>query len=89
MSRSSALDKLISIRHYCFVRGVLGKRSHNRKLDTPPDEDFRQAFRIVNRLYVEVRDGDRLKRHSGATRAPAGARTTKKASHPEIPGIAA
>ena len=62
MNHDEALDKLISIRHYCFYRGVLYKF-----LDGNPDiagyngqnEDFRQVFRTLNRLYVT------LKHHSG------------------------
>jgi hypothetical protein len=41
------MEKLISVRHYCFVLGVTGRN---------PDSDFRQAFRTLNRLYVEVCD---------------------------------
>jgi hypothetical protein len=48
------MEKLISVRHYCFVRGILGQC---------PDSDFRQAFRTLNRLYVEVRD--RVEGNSG------------------------
>jgi hypothetical protein len=49
-------QKLISVRHYCFLRGVLGNRSFDRKRDVHPEDDFRQAFREVNRLYVNLRD---------------------------------
>lgn len=55
--RKILLAKLISVRHHCFVRGVLGKK---------PDSDFRQAFRTVNRLYVEMRD--RLDGNSGVSK---------------------
>jgi hypothetical protein len=41
-----AREKLISVRHYCFVRGVVGGSS---------DGDFRMAFRDLNRLYLEVK----------------------------------
>jgi len=51
MNEASA--KLCGIRHYCFVRGVLG-RGANRNFGG--DEDFRQAFRTVNRLYVQLRE---------------------------------
>lgn len=51
MSREDAITKLISIRHYCFRRGVLG-HSGGR---TGGDDDFRAAFRVVNRLCVEVK----------------------------------
>jgi hypothetical protein len=54
MTRSEALEKLISVRHYCFVRGVLGNRKKGH--DEHAEDDFRQAFRTVNRLYVELRD---------------------------------
>ena len=30
-----AVDKLISVRHYCFVRGVAGRK---------PESDFRKSF---------------------------------------------
>jgi len=40
-----ATEKLCSIRHHCFLR-MLGRN---------PDPDFRQAFRILNRLYVDER----------------------------------
>lgn len=51
-----ALEKLISVRHYCFVRGVAGRK---------PESDFRMAFRNFNRLYVEV------KRQSERSKPPA------------------
>lgn len=41
---NGAAEKLCSIRHYCFVQGVLRDQ-----------DDFRQAFRTVNRLYVQAR----------------------------------
>jgi len=47
MTREQALAKLISARHHCFKRGVLGRH---------PLDDFRQAFRTLNRLYVDLRD---------------------------------
>jgi hypothetical protein len=56
MSREEAIAKLISVRHHCFVRGVLGQHA---------DSAFRQAFRTVNRLYVEVRDNTALEDQSG------------------------
>ncbi len=43
-----ATGKLISVRHYCFVAGILNRG--------PFCESYRQAFRTVNRLYVELRD---------------------------------
>jgi hypothetical protein len=49
MTRDEAIEKLISVRHYCFVRGVLGRFDGG--------DDFRQAFRTVNRPHVELRDG--------------------------------
>lgn len=51
MSREDTITKLISIRHYCFRRGVLG-HSGGR---TGGDDDFRQAFRVVNRCYAELK----------------------------------
>lgn len=45
MTRDEALTKLVSVRHHCFVRGVLNDES-----------GFREAFRDVNRLYVKLRD---------------------------------
>lgn len=45
MDREEALNKLISVRHHCFV----GWRGH--------DDSYRLAFRDLNRLYVELRDG--------------------------------
>jgi hypothetical protein len=56
MTRLEAFAKLISVRHYCFVRGVMGSRSNKREEDQPPEEDFRQAFRTLNRLYNRLRD---------------------------------
>ena len=53
MTRDEALAKLISIRHHCFVRGVLGRSAQ---------DDFRQAFRTLNRVYVCMREGP--ERHS-------------------------
>ncbi len=54
MTCDEAIAKLISVRRHCFVRGVLGnrKKGHNES----PEDDFRQAFRTANRLYVELRD---------------------------------
>ena len=49
-TREKALAKLISVRHCCFVRGVIGKGANR----VGGDDDFRQAFRTVNRLYGEV-----------------------------------
>lgn len=54
MSREDAIAKLLSVRHYCFVRGVLGRGGAR----TGGDDADRYAFRIVNRLYVEVLHGD-------------------------------
>jgi len=56
MNRDEALAMLIGARHQCFVRGVLGNRSFDRELDEKPADDFRAAFRELNRLYVELRD---------------------------------
>lgn len=56
MTREETIAKLISARHCCFVRGVLGSRSKKRGEDQSPEEDFRQAFRMLNRLYVRLRD---------------------------------
>lgn len=55
MNRDEALAMLIGARHHCFVRGVLGNRSFDRELDKKPEDDFRSAFRELNRLYVELR----------------------------------
>ena len=46
MTRQAAAEKLISIRHHCFVRGILARH---------PEGDFLAAFRELNRLYVEIR----------------------------------
>jgi len=43
---NDAQAKLCGLRHYCYIRGVIGKN---------PDPDFRQAFRTLNRLYVDVK----------------------------------
>ena len=50
-----ALTKLMSIRHYCFLRGVVGNRKKGH--DEPAEDDFRQAFRTLNRLYVAQKRG--------------------------------
>jgi hypothetical protein len=67
MSRDEALAKLIAIRHYCFVRGILGSRSSTWAGDIPPQDDFRQAYRTTNRLYARL--GDRVEGQSDATHA--------------------
>jgi hypothetical protein len=52
------MDKLISVRHYCFVAGILNRG--------PFCESYRQAFRTVNRLYVELRNArEGQKPHTG------------------------
>jgi len=76
MTRAEAIDKLISVRHYCFVHGVLGKRSGDRAKDVPPDDDFRWAFRTLNRLYVDS------KHHSNATRGTRSERSGKELGKP-------
>jgi len=43
MSIDDGKRLLIGARHYCFVRGVLGR-----------EDGFRQALRTLNRLYVEL-----------------------------------
>jgi hypothetical protein len=53
---NEAMAKLSSIRHYCFVRGVTGRGADR----VGGDDDFRQAFRTINRLYME-RKRDALK----------------------------
>jgi hypothetical protein len=63
--RYEALAKLISVRHHCFVLGVL-KRG-------PMWQSYRQAFRVVNRLCIELRDAPEgqkphTKRHSAKRR---------------------
>ena len=59
LSPSMALEKLMSVRHYCFLRGIVG----NRRKDSPnqyhPEDDFKLAFRTLNRLYVQIRDQNR------------------------------
>ena len=57
MTRDEALAILIHARHHAFVEGVLGHRSSNRKLDVQPQDDYRMAFRDLNRAYVSLRDG--------------------------------
>jgi hypothetical protein len=52
ITAKEAADKLISARHYCFARGVLRGTADSQ---AGRDEDFRQAFRTLNRLYVEVK----------------------------------
>jgi predicted acyl esterase len=44
VDRDEVLRKLISIRHHCFLR-------------VDEEGSFRMAFRTLNRLYVEMRDG--------------------------------
>jgi hypothetical protein len=65
---NDALAKPCSSRHYCFVRGVLGKGADRRG----GDDDFRQAFRTLNRLYVEAKrdalKGQRDARRQATTR---------------------
>jgi hypothetical protein len=51
VSRAEALAKLISIRHHCFLRGVLGCNGER----VGGDDSFRQAFRTVNRAYVKTK----------------------------------
>lgn len=72
MNRDDATAKLISVRHYCFGRGVLGNRQkgHNER----PEDDFLQSFRTANRLYIELRDNiARRSTHMGAQRRRAAA----------------
>ncbi len=50
MTDASAREKLISVRSICFRRGVLGRGGR-----IGSDDDFRQAFRTLNRLYQEAK----------------------------------
>ena len=50
MTREQALEKLISVRHHCFV---------NRD-----DSGYLMAFRDLNRLYVDLRDSEWLENRS-------------------------
>ena len=72
MNHDEALDLLIGARHHCFVRGVLGNRSFDRQLDKKPEDDFRAAFRELNRLYVDLRH------HPESTHIGPKSRTTKQ-----------
>jgi len=56
MNRDEALAILIGARHHCFAQGVVGNRSFDPELDEKPKDDFRAAFRELNRLYVELRE---------------------------------
>jgi hypothetical protein len=59
---TNGMEKLISARHYCFVRGVVGQH---------PDGDFRMAFRDLNPLYVELkRQCERSKPSATQRKAP-------------------
>lgn len=54
----AGLNRLLAARRYCFQRGVLGKNPDGtRDLDFAAgrNEDFRQAFRTLNRLYCELK----------------------------------
>jgi hypothetical protein len=75
MSRDEGLAKLVSVRHQCFMRGVLG-RGANRSAGG--DEHFRQAFRTLNRLYVQLRAGVDSERQRHAQK-PAATRRRKAA----------
>lgn len=44
----SPIDKVISIRRYCLTKGVLQDSNGTT-------EDFRQAFRTLNRIYSELK----------------------------------
>lgn len=55
MTRDDVIAKLISVRHHCFVRGVLGHGDSR----IGGDDAFRQAFRTVNRAYVVAVAGER------------------------------
>lgn len=78
MTRSEALEKLISVRHHCFVRGVLQKN---------PDSGFALAFRDVNRLYVNLRDGS-ARQVAAPSPAPAAAGGKSKLGRPTVNGHA-
>jgi hypothetical protein len=72
MTRDDTIARLISVRHHCFVRGVLGNRK--KGYNEWPGDDFLQAFRTVNRLYIELRDNiARRSTHMGAQRRRAAA----------------
>lgn len=78
MTRSEALEKLISVRHHCFVRGMLQKN---------PDAGFALAFRDLNRLYVNLRD-ERACAAAGPSAAPAAAEGKPKLGRPTVNGHA-
>lgn len=57
MTEAEARAKLISIRSYCFARGVVGRLGGR----IGGDDDFRQAFRALNRLYIGISRGNAIK----------------------------
>jgi hypothetical protein len=67
---NDALSKLSSVRHYCFIRGVLGKFPGG---EIDPEHrngstgDFLIAFRTLNRLFVDLK-GQSESRRPPATR---------------------
>jgi hypothetical protein len=48
MTRNEALDKLISARHFCFMKW--------REFELSDDGGFMAAFRTLNKFYVALRD---------------------------------
>jgi hypothetical protein len=69
MTREEALAKLISVRHHCFVAGVLHYEA-----------DYRDAFRTLNRLYVQLRDNRSFKGAKAPQSRAAGRRSERMAS---------
>lgn len=55
MTPDQIKEKLISVRHNCFIRGVLGSGSKKHGTYVAPQDDFRQAFRTVNSAYNSLK----------------------------------
>lgn len=64
MTHQEAIDKLISVRHFCYQKGILGFGSKKLQNYIPPQSDFRQAFLTLNAFYNQLKHGYSIGRRS-------------------------
>lgn len=61
MPRTDDLERILTARHRAFLLGVLGRK---------PSHRYRAEFRRLNRQYVLLKTGKRLKTRSKRSKPP-------------------